>query len=213
MLVESVNVAKPVTIEFNDQAVQTGIFKSTVAGAIEVSSLGLAGDTIVDKQVHGGLDQAVYLYHKEDYDWWSEQLGRTLDYGTFGENLTLSGVSDIAWVIGDRLKINNIELEITAPRTPCFKLGVRMQDPTFVKKFAKAIRPGAYARVITPGVLQAGDSVLVEKTTADFAAVKEVFAVWHSKDRPAAFLAKALASPIASVHKQKLQEWYDASTQ
>jgi MOSC domain-containing protein YiiM len=209
MKIISVNVAQPETIDFNGEAVATGIFKTPLDKKHKVTRLGIQGDTIVDKSVHGGLDQAVYLYHHEDYQWWSEELGQVLPPGTFGENITVTGLASIALVIGDRLKINDVELEITAPRTPCFKLSVRMKDSAFIKKFAQAQRPGAYARVIREGELQTGDSIHLQQTSEDFATVKEVFVEWHKNDRSVSVLKKALASPIAIVHKEKLQKWYD----
>jgi len=210
MKILSVNLASPTTIEFNGEQVSTGIFKRPVDGAIPVGEYGFQTDTIVDKSVHGGLDQALYLYHKEDYDWWSEQLGKPVEYGAFGENLTIEGSSEIDWVIGDRIFINGIELEITGPRVPCFKLGVKMGDPSIVKQFVKACRPGAYARVIRGGEIKTGDGLIVQKTAEDYASVKEVFTEWHSKDRDPAILKKALASPIAIVHKIRIQAWLEA---
>lgn len=207
-VIVSINSAKSQAIEFNGQQVYTGIFKYPVADSVNVTALGLAGDTIVDKEVHGGLDQAVYLYHAEDYAWWEAELGRTIGYGTFGENLTIGGLDDISWVIGDRITINNVVLEITAPRIPCFKLGVRMDDASFVKKFARAVRPGAYARVISEGAIKTGDTLSIEKTAMDYASVKAVFSLWHSKEKPVSMLKKVLASPVASVHRQRLQNWY-----
>lgn len=127
----------------------------------------------------------------------------------FGENLTLSGDSEIDWTIGDRLTINEVELEITAPRAPCFKLGVKMGDATFVKQFVKACRPGAYARVIKEGYISAGNTISVSKIEENFSGVKEVFDIWHSKEKPIELLKKALASPIASVHKSAILAWYN----
>ena len=209
MQVESVNLSTPVAIEFNGVKVTTGIYKLPLEGQIEVTVLGLMGDTIVDTKVHGGLDQAIYIYHQEDYDWWSQQLGLAVAVGMFGENLTLSGCSDVAWVIGDRLLINDVELEITAPRTPCFKLAVKMGDKGFIQKFVQANRPGAYARVINVGSVKAGDTVGVVKTTKNYASVKAVFDLWHRPEKSLVELEKALASPIAKVHKAVLQGWYD----
>lgn len=130
--------------------------------------------------------------------------------GTFGENLTLSGLDEIAWVIGDRLKIGDLILEITAPRTPCFKLAVRMEDKQFLKKFIQAERPGAYARVIAEGTVKVSDVVEIEKTPMDYASVKDVFIEWHRKDMSVSLVQKALSSPIASMHREKLQDWYDS---
>jgi len=205
----SINIASQETISFNNNDIHTGIFKRPIEGEIQVNKLGLSGDTVVDKKVHGGIDQAIYLYHQEDYDWWSEQLGRQLEPGTFGENLTIAGASDVSWVIGDRLIINGVELEISAPRTPCFKLGVKMGDNTFVKRFAEACRPGAYARVITEGIIRQGDTITVKRTDKDYAVVNDIFKAWHSKNKPLPVLKKALDSPIASVHRGVIQAWYD----
>lgn len=208
MQIISVNVAQPEIIDVGGKPVKTGIYKRPIEGRVQVSRLGLAGDSVVDESVHGGLDQAVYLYFTEDYDWWSGQLGKTLEPGTFGENLTVSGLAGRDLVIGDRLTINDIELEITAPRTPCFKLAKRMNDAAFPKAFVKAARPGAYARVLREGSLQAGDEITLQPTAEDFASVKEVFVEWHKKERSPALLKKALNSPIGRVHKKKLQGWY-----
>ena len=96
MIIESINCSKPVKINFKNKEVVTGIFKYPVKESVKVTPLGLVGDSIIDKQFHGGLDQAVYIYHAEDYEWWSTELGRTIGYGTFGENLTVSGLDDIS---------------------------------------------------------------------------------------------------------------------
>ena len=210
MHIHSINASKPVKINFNHEEVLTGIFKTPVGESAHITKLGVAGDTIADTTVHGGADQAIYLYHQEDYDWWSNELGKPIAPGTFGENLTLSGLDEIAWVIGDRLKIGDLILEITAPRTPCFKLAVRMGDNRFLKQFVQAARPGAYARVIAEGTVKVGDVVEIEKTPMDYASVKDVFIEWHRKDMSVSLVQKAMNSPIASMHRAKLQDWYDS---
>src|SRR5690606_47029 len=108
-----------------------------------------------------------------------------------------------------RLAINGVVLEISAPRTPCYKLGVRMGDNTFVKQFVKAGRPGAYARVIQEGVVAAGDTVTVNRTSGPHASVKEVFALWHRKDKSLADIRKVLQSPIGEIHRRQLQGWVE----
>lgn len=210
MKIVSINIAVPTNIQFNNENVSTGIYKQPVTGPVAINSTGIEGDSIIDTAVHGGLDQAVYLYHQEDYDWWSEQLGKSVEPGAFGENLTIAGAKDIDWVIGDRININGVELEITAPRVPCFKLGVKMGDSKIVKQFVQAVRPGAYVRVITPGTVAIGDELRVTKTEQDYATVKDVFKEWHSKKKSLETIKKALASPIGRVHKAVLQDWHDS---
>ncbi len=210
MQIISINRAQKRLIEFNGEQVDTGIFKTAVSGKVKVTSLGIESDVIADSSVHGGLDQAVYLYSAEDYQWWAAKLGKELAPGSFGENLTTEGLDLRALKIGDRLSIGTVLLEISAPRTPCFKLAVKMADTSFVKQFARAARPGAYARVLQEGAIAAGDHVTVKKTAEDYAGVVEVFEAWHAKDPAPALFLKAVRSPIATVHRQKIQEWYDA---
>ena len=198
----SVNLAERTYLPTPNGIVETGIVKKPVSQRVAVSEYGIAGDTIVDVSVHGGRDQAVYLYSQEDYAWWEETLGRTVPPGTFGENLTLSSFGPTPLVIGDRLTINNVVLEISAPRTPCFKLAAVMGNPAFIKAFVKAAKPGAYARVITTGDISAGDSVKLQKTPEDWPSVVEVFNECHSKEHNLALLNKAIASPLGEFHRK-----------
>jgi len=138
---------------------RSGIAKTPRDGMVEIGALGLDGDTIVDTDNHGGRDQAVYAYGLPDYAFWESELGRPLPPGTFGENLTLEGVASADFAVGDRLHIGDTVLEVTSPRIPCVTLGAHMGDAGFVRRFARARRPGPYFRVIAPGTVTAGDRV------------------------------------------------------
>jgi MOSC domain-containing protein YiiM len=157
----SVNVGRPAPLIIGDRAVRSGIVKRAVTGPVAVGTAGIAGDEQADKVNHGGPYKAAYAYAREDADWWEGQLGRTLDDGAFGENLTLAGVDVSGARIGERWRIGTVELEVSGPRVPCAKLGARMGDPRFPKRFVAAGRPGAYLAVTAPGTLQAGDHVAV----------------------------------------------------
>ena len=111
--------------------------------------------------MHGGDAKAVYAYAREDYEWWEGELGRELAPGTFGENLTVRGVDVSGAEPGERWRIGSTLLEVTEPRRPCFKLGVKMDSLRFLKQFAAAGRPGKYLRIVEEGELQAGDAVEV----------------------------------------------------
>jgi MOSC domain-containing protein YiiM len=205
----SINIAQEETLDTPNGLVQTGIIKRPVAGKVVVNELGILGDAIVDTKVHGGLDQALYLYSQEDYDWWADRLGRQLSPGLFGENLTLSDFGDEPLQIGDRLQINNLIIEISAPRTPCFKLAARMGDAGFIKDFIQVGRTGAYARVIQTGDITAGDAVTLLKTSADYPSVIDVFQACHSKNPDLNIARKALLSPIGFYHKKILRDILD----
>jgi MOSC domain-containing protein YiiM len=155
----SLNLADVRTIERRGEPVKTGIWKLPAEGRVRAGREGLAGDVQADRQVHGGPDMAIYSYAREDIDWWEAELGRSLEHGTFGENLTLCGVDVTEARVGERWRVSGTLLEVSAPRIPCWKLGVRMGDPLFVKRFAKALRPGAYLRVVEEETIAAGDAV------------------------------------------------------
>ncbi|GMQ86253.1 MAG: MOSC domain-containing protein [Acidimicrobiia bacterium] len=178
----SVNVGEPRSVEYRGRIVSTGIYKYPVQGAVRVEGVNLDGDNQADRRVHGGFDKAVYAYAAEDYEWWSEQLGRTLLPGTFGDNLTTTGIDVGAAVVGQLWRIGDVALEVSEPRVPCYKLGIRMEDPGFPKVFSAADRPGAYLRIVEEGSLAAGDRIEIgsppphDLTVADIARI-------HNRDQ------------------------------
>src|SRR3954468_24072522 len=159
--VESVNVGEPRSVDVNGHKVLTAIWKYPVAGRVPVRGVNLEGDDQADRSVHGGPDKAVYAYSAEDTEWWESQLGRPLDPAASGGNLPPRGLPVSEAVIGERWAVGSTLLEVAQPRLPCFKLGIRMGDPRFLKRFAAAARPGAYLRVVREGDLGAGDAIEV----------------------------------------------------
>jgi MOSC domain-containing protein YiiM len=204
----SVNVSGPKAIERGGKSGNTGIFKESVAGPVRVGVLGLEGDTQVDSDNHGGKDQAVYLYSMDDYIWWSEQLGSALEAGTFGENLTLSSLPDPLY-IGDRLEIASVILEVTAPRIPCSTLAARMNDLAFVKKFARAAKPGVYTRVIQTGFVQGGDKVNYLRGKYDVTTLEE-FHMFYQKVQAIEDIERLLATPIAERSRRDYERALEA---
>jgi MOSC domain-containing protein YiiM len=158
---ESVNVGAVQSVEIEGRSVKTAIWKSPVDGRVALRGVNLAGDDQADRTVHGGPDKAVYAYAREDYDWWASELSRSLEPGTFGENLTVTGLDLNAAVVGERWQVGSAQLEVSEPRFPCFKLGIRMGDPRFLRRFAQAGRPGTYLRIVSEGEVGAGDPVEV----------------------------------------------------
>jgi MOSC domain-containing protein YiiM len=157
--IASINVGAVRVVEWRGERVATGIWKSPVSGRVAVRGVNLVGDNQADRTVHGGSDKAVYAYAREDYDWWAGQLGHTLQPGTFGENLTVRGMAVTDALVGERWRVGSVLLEVSQPRLPCYKLGMRMNDPGFPRRFAAAGRPGAYLRILESGHLAAGDPV------------------------------------------------------
>ena len=198
MKVTSINVATAETIQNGKSSGLTGIFKRPVSGPALVTAAGLAGDAIVNRKHHGGPDQAVYLYTTGDYDWWAAKLDRALEPGTFGENLTIEGLQSADLVIGDRLEIGDVLLEVTAPRIPCSNLAARMGDRQFVKRFRAAERPGAYLRVLREGHVEAGDEVKLVHYEGEPLTVLEMFREFYNEAPDEAMIRRHLAAPVAS---------------
>lgn len=159
--VVSVNVGEIQTVEWAGRLVTTGIWKSPVTGSRRLQGVNFVGDDQADRRVHGGPDKAVYAYAEEDYRWWSVELGQDLAPATFGENLTTAGLDLAAAVIGERWSVGTALLEVSQPREPCFKLGIRMGDAGFTQDFGAAGRTGAYLRIIEEGEVAAGDPITV----------------------------------------------------
>lgn len=153
---------------------KTGINKHPVSHAVMVDSAGLVGDAICNRKHHGGVDQAVYLEGSLDLDWWKVELGIELPPGSFGENLVIEGLENASLAIGDRLAIGDVLLEITSARIPCATFAAKMGDPLMVKRYTKAERHGAYARVLAGGMLETGDDVRLIPFSEPRVLVREV---------------------------------------
>ena len=188
----SVNAGRTAPLETPRGAVPSAIVKRPLAGRVHFRGVNADGDEQADRSVHGGEDRAVYAYASEDYRWWERELGRTLAPGTFGENLTTSGLDVNAAVVGERWEIGDAELEVSLPRVPCFKLAARMRDPAFVKTFANARRPGPYLRIARAGTIAAGDEIAVRSRPAHGIRIIDVFTI-HLFERSR--LHELLAAP------------------
>jgi MOSC domain-containing protein YiiM len=166
----SVNVGRPRPNPWKPVAL-TGIDKQPVSGPVMVTApgpnpagaVGLAGDRVYDVRHHGGPDQAVYAYAREDLDVWEAELDMPLHNGAFGENLTTEGIDVNGALIGERWRLGqDVILEVCCPRIPCGTFQGWLARADWIKRFTEAARPGAYLRVIEPGQIRAGDLVMIE---------------------------------------------------
>ena len=156
----SVNVGLPREVNWKGKTVRTGIFKEPVSDRVMVRSLNLNGDGQADLTVHGGLEKAVYVYPFEHYAYWRNELPDTeLTLGSFGENFTVTGFREEALNIGDRFQVGTVQLMVTQPRMPCYKLGIRFGRPDMVKRFLASRRTGFYFSVLQEGEVGAGDTL------------------------------------------------------
>lgn len=209
MRIVSVNVGRPREIVWENKVVLTGIFKEPVAGRIRLRRTNLEGDAQANLSVHGGLNKAVYAYPLENYAFWREQFpGRELPFGMFGENLTLTGLTEDSVYIGDELRIGTARLVITEPRLPCYKLGIRFGDPAVVPLFLASRRPGFYLSVLEEGEIGACDAVEWVHERHNKLSVVELFRLMTNEKTNIKLLKRALrAGRLASTLRAKIGSW------
>ncbi len=160
MKIISVNTGALTTVIHQGREIQTGIYKRPSSSPVEVLEEHLAQDHIADLTVHGGPHKAVYVYPVEHYDAWSQQYPELdFDSGMFGENLTVEGLLESEVFVGDRLHIGAVILEVSEPRQPCFKLGIKFNDTQIIKSFTRSGWSGFYLRIIEKGMLNSGDVI------------------------------------------------------
>lgn len=191
----SVNVGTAREFEYDGRPARSAIWKSPIVGRVAVRGVNLAGDDQADREAHGGHDKAIYAYAVEDTRWWEHEIGKPLAYGEFGENLTTGGIEVNEALIGERWEIGSAILEVSQPRVPCWRLGVRMNDKKFPRRFTKALRPGAYLRIVVEGELGAGDEIRVVERPDHGLTIQDVFRI-YTRDRHEA--ARLLAVPRIS---------------
>lgn len=156
----SVNVGLPRELEWRGRHVRTSIWKSPREGRVRVGKLNVDGDGQSDLSVHGGPQKAVYAYPSEHYEFWRAELpDAELEWGAFGENLTTEGLLEPEVMMGDWIRIGSAEFEVTQPRMPCFKLGIRFGRDDMVKRFLHSGRSGFYLAVVREGDVAAGDGI------------------------------------------------------
>jgi MOSC domain-containing protein YiiM len=183
------------TLHVGERTVETGIIKSPVE-AITIHAEGAEGDAVMNTKHHGGPDQAVYVYSAKDYAFWEEQLGRSLDPGMFGENLTVSETPELVRT-GDRMTIGDVVLEVTSPRIPCATFAARMREPGWIRRFRDAKPPGFYCRVLEPGTVRPGDRVQWAAAPEGHISLGEMVEHFYASDVPLPDVRRAIESPIA----------------
>jgi MOSC domain-containing protein YiiM len=183
--VVSVNAGRIVAASWAGKPQQTAIAKTPVSGPVAVHQLGLDGDEIGDPRFHGGPHKAVYAYAEEDYAFWGERLGRPVPIGTFGENLTTSGLDLNAAVLGEHWRVGSVLLSPAEVRTPCntFRkwMGRQGYDASdWMRRFAAEARAGTYLRVLEEGTLEAGDEIHVVHRPDHGVTVRTMFRAFMS---------------------------------
>ncbi len=196
MKVISTNIGEKTLIKWRGKEVTTGIYKNPVNYPIHLGLSNVTDDVVIDRRYHGGADKACYLYAADHYPFWKEKFPK-LDWqwGMFGENITVEGLDESKIHIGDIYRIGKALVQITQPRQPCFKLGIRLKNPIAVKQFVAAEKPGTYVRVLESGLVNINDTMeLIEQKTENFT-LTEVFHFLYHGGQQVEQVKKALLMP------------------
>ena len=193
MKIIATNLGKKTLANWRGKKVNTGIFKTPVPGPIYLGREIVTDDMIADRRVHGGLDKACYLFSSDHYSYWQKLYpGLNWNWGMFGENLTVEGLDEDQILIGDIYEIGSARVQVSQPREPCYKLGIRFGNQEILNQFIAYSYPGTYVRILREGEAKAGDNVnLIERST-NALSVRDFFKLIYSKEKDQQILELAL---------------------
>ncbi|MFC4721096.1 MOSC domain-containing protein [Geojedonia litorea] len=203
MKILSTNIAKPKSIEWNGKTITTGIFKSPINLPIYLDTEAVKGDEISDRKVHGGEYKACYLFSADNYPYW-KNLYPHLQWadGMFGENLTVTGLNEKHIHIGDIYKIGTALVQVTQPREPCYKLGVKFGNQVILKEFIAHGYPGTYVRVLEKGYVSVGDTIELVQKAPNSVSTFDFFKLLYSKEKDQALLASIVNNEALPIKKR-----------
>lgn len=209
MKVVSTNIGKPTTIVWNGKEEQTGIFKHPANTPIFLGPEQVNGDTIANRKVHGGSHKACYLFSEMHYSYWKARYPLLeWHWGMFGENLTIKGMDEGIMRIGDRYRIGEALVQVSQPREPCYKLGLRFGTQHILKEFIAHGYPGTYVRVLKEGHVSPGAAVELVQRSENPLTVKQCFELLYSKEKPKTHLQWALENvSLPERKREQLQKF------
>jgi MOSC domain-containing protein YiiM len=209
MIVISTNIGEPKTIVWHGKKEQTGIYKFPVDHPIFLGKEDVENDHVMDRKYHGGVDKACYLYSANHYNFWEKFYPELeMPWGMFGENLTVEGLHENEITVGDIFEIGEAVVQATQPRQPCYKLGIRFNDPKVVKQFVDSGFPGVYVRVLKNGTVKAGDKMIL-KEKSNSVSIQKVFELLYTDNFQEELLKQALNNPFLaeSCRRDLLKRW------
>lgn len=197
MQIISINISQPTIIEWLGQEIKTGIYKFAISSPVFLGNEVVENDHVIDRRYHGGIDKACYLYSTDHYPFWKLKYPQMKwEWGIFGENLSVSGLDESEMRIGDCFQIGEAVVQVTQPRQPCFKLGVRFGDQNIVEDFWNAPYSGAYVRVLQVGKVAKGDQLILKKRNPESLSISQVFSIFRSNRENNDLIKKAIDEPF-----------------
>lgn len=205
----STNIAKPTTINWRGKQITTGIYKNPVSDPIYLGKESVRGDEVSDRKVHGGNYKACYLFSADNYPYWKALYPHLeWDYGMFGENLTVSGLDESKILIGDIYRIGEALVQVTQPREPCYKFGIKFGNQGVLKQFIEHAHPGLYVRVLETGFVKVNDTLTLVEQAKNSLTVQDFYKLVFAKDKNQEHLKLAVNLEALPLRKREKLRTY-----
>jgi MOSC domain-containing protein YiiM len=201
----STNIAQPTTLIWNGKAITTGIYKNPVVNyPIYLEKESVRGDEVSDRSVHGGIYKACYLFSAENYPYWKVLYPNLKwDYGMFGENLTVSGLDESKILVGDIYKIGEALVQVTQPREPCYKFGVKFGNQGVLKQFIEHAHPGLYVRILDEGFVRVNDEMTLVEQAKNSLTIQDFYKLVFAKHKNQEHLKLAVNNDALPLRKRE----------
>ncbi|GMN08480.1 MOSC domain-containing protein [Croceitalea sp. MTPC5] len=204
MKVIATNIGRPTNVKWNGKIIQTGIYKYPTVTPLFLKKEDVVNDTVIDRKHHGGEYKACYLFAADNYPYWKGKYPNLQwNWGMFGENLTVQGLDEANIRIGSIYKIGTALVQITQPREPCFKLGIRFGTQNILKEFIAHAHPGTYIKILEEGTVKKTDSLVLVEASDNALTVKAFYELLYSKEKNKAILDLALSNDALPLSKRK----------
>lgn len=204
MKVIATNIGKSTTVEWRGRKIETGIFKYPVQKPIFLQKEDVANDIVIDRKHHGGEYKACYLFASDYYEDWKKKYPHlSWDWGMFGENLTIEGLDENKLLIGDIYNLGDALVQITEPRQPCHKLGIRFDDQNVIQEFIEYGHPGTYIKILKEGKVKVGDNFTLEQSSNNGLTVQQYNILVNSRNKDLALVKLAVESEGIRPKKRK----------
>lgn len=209
MKVISTNLGKPTTFIWNGKEEQTGIFKKPVSEALSLTAIDVSKDTVIDRLHHAGINKACYLFASDNYPYWKKLYPELdWDWGMFGENLTIEGLDESTLRVGDIYSLGTALVQVSQPREPCYKLGVRFGTQNILRQFIDHNRPGTYVRILEEGEVKTGDRLVLTEQSENTLTTQQFYELMFMREKPKDLLALFMDNPSVPHYKKERYKKY-----
>lgn len=204
MQVISTNIGNSTTFEWNGKEEQTGIFKYPTTASLFLGKIDVAHDTVINRVNHAGINKACYLFSADQYSYWKNLYPNLeWDWGMFGENLTVEGLDESIMRIGDIYKIGGALVQVSQPREPCYKLGVRFGTQEILRQFIQRNHSGTYVRILEEGEVQKGDIVELQEQSENTLTVQQFYELMFTKEKSKEMLELFMSNDSVPQYKKE----------